>query len=95
MQILPHPDYSDDESKRGPIRNFLNEIKRKDPKLFALVKQVFDDIKVVGLAKYETIGYIERLGHVKEPIFELRIPPGKRAQGVARFYFCKSKENAL
>lgn len=93
MQILSHPDYSEDDSNKGPIRKFLMDLAKKDPELFSAVMIVFDGIKKHGLEKYQEMGIVGRLSYVSEPIFELKIPPKGRSRGVARFYCCRAKGN--
>lgn len=96
MKILYYPDPLDDTNEGGPIRRFIKNLsKERPPKLWNLVKDVFEKVEnAENLDFFIRNSIVKRLGNVGEPIFEFRIPPGKKKGGVVRIYFCYQKDNS-
>ena len=88
MRIIFWPDESEDQTKGGgPVRKFLKDLRKHQPKLLAFVWKTFKKVeKSPNLSDLERQKWVQRLQNVPERIYEFRIPPTQRG-GVVRIYF--------
>jgi hypothetical protein len=90
MRVVLYPDSTEDQVEGGgPIRRFFKELKKEHPPdLWTSVRETLEKVeRSSNLKDLERQKWVEKLKKVKEPIFEFRIPPGKRKGGVVRLYF--------
>jgi hypothetical protein len=90
MKVVFYPDLTnDDKEGGGPIRRFFKDLRNeRPPDLWTLVREILDKVETSSnLNILERQKWVERLKKVDEPIYEFRIPPGKRKGGVVRLYF--------
>ncbi len=92
MQVAYYPSCTENETEKGPIKNFLSKLGRNHPDLLSFVdstlRKVEEGSNLNALKKNK---WVERLHSVPESIFEFRIPPRRRG-GVVRIYFCYKKK---
>jgi len=89
LRVLNWPDCGEEQEGGGPIRRFLKDLQNeRQPVLWTMVDAIMKKVRSsMNLDDLKRQNYVARLGEAKEPIFEFRIPPGKRKEGVARIYF--------
>lgn len=94
MIIKYYRDSDDIKGSSGGIKNFFKEL-AKDPKLWNLVYETYKQVKfATNLDVFFKNEYISPVHYIDEPIYEFRIPPKKRKEGVARLYF-GHKQNVM
>lgn len=89
MKIKYYPGYTDIENGTGPINGFFKDLrKERPPKFWLLVKSTIEEAETKeNLISYEQSGWVERLSNLSEPIYEFKIPPKNKREGVIRLYF--------
>jgi hypothetical protein len=91
MFIKYYPNSSD---PLGQILRLFNDIMDKHKDLWALTNVIITKIKKSSnFDMFVNQKIVKRLSYTKEPIFELRIPAGKRRGGVVRIYFAYKKSD--
>jgi hypothetical protein len=95
MYIIYYPDLNDKEEGNGPIIKFFKKLKdERPPALWVLVKTTLEKVEnSSNLDDLERQGWVERMPYLKAPIYEFKIPPKKRKEGVARLYFAYKKND--
>ena len=95
MQVLYYPDQTDKEEGSGPIIKFFKKLRdERPPALWVLVRTTLEKVeKSSNLDDLQRQGWIERIPYSKVPLYEFRIPPKKRKEGVARLYFAYKKSD--
>lgn len=75
------------------ICNALKKDLKNDTQLYSMVLTFLKKIKKANdISIYTRQKWISRLKKVSVPIYEFRIPPGKRKEGVVRIYFGYKKK---
>ena len=74
---------------------FFKKLKdERPPALWVLVKTTLEKVEnSSNLDDLERQGWVERMPYLKVPIYEFKIPPKKRKEGVARLYFAYKKND--
>ena len=88
MKVFFYPGSEDLEGSHG-IEKLLEELRKKYPRLWSLVRRTINEISaenVTNLDLYIRKNWVSRLSNVEEPLYEFRIPP-KAKGGVVRLYF--------
>ena len=85
MNIIYYPNIICKEGESGPVgRVFKNLKNERPPKLWLLVRSTLEKVETSSnLKDLERQGWVEPIKHIKEPIYEFKIPPKKRKKGVA------------
>ncbi len=93
MKVTFYPGHEEVDDLHGPVGKLFKDLK-KYPILFRLVKDTLADVKkpaVTNLEDFVKTQWVSRLSHVKEPLYEFRIPP-RRKGGVVRLYFAYAQD---
>lgn len=92
MRIVTFPALRPLYGGEGPVQKFLSSLKRKRADLWTLVDQQMRTARnLENLRAFELAEIVGRLGEVKAPLYEFRIPKTRRG-GVVRIYFCYRTE---
>ena len=88
MEVLVYPRQDFPDDPKGPIRHLFEDLEKRNPMLFSLVKGTIESIgKASSLDFLTATGKEEKLPGCKEPIHVLKLPPSNRKEGVVRLYF--------
>ena len=87
LQFWP-PEHAEDPA-RSAIHEVLEQLRRDDPELSALVQSRLKEAErpTVTLAQFERRKWAARMPHTKCALYEMKLPP-QRKKGVFRIYFC-------
>lgn len=95
MRIVTFPDLRPLRGGEGPVQKFLSSLRRKRADLWTLVDQLMRAVKdLENLKPYEQSEVVGKLGEIKAPLYEFRIPKTKRG-GVVRIYFCYKEPGCI
>ena len=97
MNVIFCPNLTEFDEIEGQFKKLFNDLKKKHPKLFALVRTTIEKVKKSqNLSDLERQRWVSRLSEASLPIYEFRIPPTKKG-GVVRLYFGykKSDKNTI